>query len=103
MVMKVIAATIIEMLMVIISSSREKPRCLVDAIDPCRGGISYSAGRFQNLLSATESKARAAGGPHGWLARRAVPAFFIVGRGNGSVKARQCNDELLVFCNGDGD
>jgi len=29
-------------------------------------------------------------------------AFFILGRGEGTVKARRCNDEWLVFCNGGG-
>ena len=78
----------------IIISNKEKPRCLLDAIGP------YSRG---SRSCATNSKPSS---PKRHLLRtdmaagtEFVPALFIVGRVNVTVKAPRCNEGLLVFCN----
>src|ERR1022692_2365024 len=95
---------------VIISSRSENPLFLRDAISSFRRGASYRLVALIDIFiifnvakepDRTGKTCRRSGSsPTGTGYGLAV---FIVGRWGCGVKARQCNERLLVFCNGHGD
>jgi hypothetical protein len=95
--------------MAMIISSMEKPFCLLDAIIPVDGGqLDFAYRSARDSFNSTQSKLltlklmlRAARTATWHLGT--VPAFFIVGSPGSTVKAPQCNEKLLAFCNWDGD